>query len=637
MLAIVVFDVYNEKECQNKFLEVYAMAGNLSVSEAARLWGVKPAQVTRYCREGRIEGAEKRNGEWRIPEGMQKPGHGQKSIFGKKALPVGISSYKEACGSYYYVDKTMLIKEFLDERPKVSLFTRPRRFGKTLTMDMLRVFFEKSEEDTSAYFFDRQIWQQGEAYRAFQGKYPVIYLSFKDAKKEDWTQTREHIIRLITSEFRRHKELKDSERILNGDYYHRVIQGEADADQFDISLRELTQMLHEHHGIAPIVIIDEYDTPIQQGYSNGFYKEVVDFIRNLFSGALKDNEHLSFGFLTGILRVAKESIFSGLNNLKIYSVLDNRYGQYFGFTADEVREMSRYYHAEDKFGEICDWYDGYRFGDREIFNPWSVINYFSDDCQPRPYWENTGNNTIVRDVISDADEEILTELRALLQGEEISALIDTNVIYPEIRDNPSSVYSFLLMAGYLKTVKKEMSPGGDLFCRVSLPNREITYVYRKEIIGLISRRIPQSVSTEVQEALYRGDSIRLQMVLQRFLLESVSHFDLVNENSYHMMLIGMCAILCDRYYLGSNHESGKGRYDISLTPKSSSDPGILIELKYQKEASADSLGCLAKKALEQIREKQYDSEMKLRGIRKIFRYGVAFSGKNVAIETETDI
>lgn len=611
----------------------------LSVSEIAALWGVKESQVTRYCREGRIDGAVKDHGAWMIPGDSLKPAYGQKSKHSstragspvRKALPVGISSYIEACTNYYYIDKTMLIKDFLDERPKVSLFTRPRRFGKTLTMDMLRVFFEISETDTSVYFQDKLIWQQGEAYRSNQGKYPVVFLSFKDAKKDNWIQTREHIIQLITSEFRRHVELKGSPRLLNPEYYNRVIDGTVDVDQFDTSLRELTQMLHEHHGIAPIVIIDEYDTPIQQGFSKGFYNETVDFMRNLFSGAFKDNTHLSYGFLTGILRVAKESIFSGLNNLKIYSILDNRFRQYFGFTADEVREMAHYYEADDKYGEICDWYDGYCFGNTDIFNPWSVINYFSNDCQPRPFWENTGSNTIIGEILEHADSDVYTQLNAMLQGEEITTLVDTNVIYPEIKNNPSSVYSFLLVAGYLKLAKSTMSPSGDFMCRVSLPNREIAYVYKKEVIGKISQKVSQSASIGIQEALFLGDTFSLQNKLHRFLLESVSSFDLINENAYHMLMLGLCAIMSDQYYLTSNRESGNGRFDILLMPKETSFPGIIIELKYEKSATAEALCSLAEIALRQIDEKRYDAEMVSRGISKILKYGLAFSGKNVEI------
>lgn len=294
-------------------------------------------------------------------------------------LPVGVSDYCIASKEYYYVDKTMFIKDFLDERPMVSLFTRPRRFGKTLNMDMLRTFFEKTDEDTSVYFQDKLIWNQGEKYRKYQGKYPVIFITFKDVKKDTWDKTLNHIIQIITSEYKRHTELANSEKILDKDYYDMVIAGTTDKNLFDSSLYMLSKMLHEHYGVAPVVIIDEYDTPIQQGHTLGFYDEVILFMRNLFSGVLKDNKHLSYGFLTGILRVAKESIFSGLNNLTINSILENKYSEYFGFTPDEVREMAVYYSAEDKYDELCKWYDGYLFGNSEIFNPWSVINYFRNE------------------------------------------------------------------------------------------------------------------------------------------------------------------------------------------------------------------------------------------------------------------
>ncbi|MCF0122599.1 MAG: AAA family ATPase [Ruminiclostridium sp.] len=613
-----------------------------TVNETARLWGVKTSQVTRYCRQGRIEGAIKRNGSWLIPQQAQKPEWGKKSVAGvnqsgaapRRPLPVGVSSYKDACSNYYYIDKTMMIRDFLDERPKVALFTRPRRFGKTLTMDMLRTFFELTDEDTSVYFQDKLIWQQGAAYQAAQGRYPVVYLSFKDAKKNNWAQTLEHIAQLITSEYRRHGALKTSPRILNRDYYERIVDGTADRNQLDTSLRELTQMLHEHYGVAPVVMIDEYDTPIQQGYAKGFYEDTVDFMRNLFSGAFKDNDHLTYGFLTGILRVAKESIFSGLNNLKIYSVLDNSFSQYFGFTEDEVRQMAQYYRAEDALPELCDWYDGYRFGETEIFNPWSVINYFSNDCKPSPFWENTGSNTIIGDILEQAGEEIYDQLNAMLQGEEITTLIDTNVIYPEIRKNPSTIYSFLLVAGYLKLAKVAMSPGGDFIGRVSLPNREIAYVYKKEVLGKLSRFVPQAVSVSLQEALYLGDAGALQKHIHRFLLESVSSFDLVNENAYHMLVLGLCAILRDKYELRSNRESGAGRFDIQLMPKGPVLPGILIEIKHRKDCQPEQLNELAAEGISQINRKQYDAELRSRGVKTAVKYGVAFSGKNVAIVKE---
>lgn len=353
------------------------------------------------CKNGRIKGAQKEGRRWTIPEEAEKPADQRVKTGEYKKdnrltdlpLPIGVSDYRLASTEYYYVDKTMLIKDFLDERPKVSLFTRPRRFGKSLNMDMIRTFFEKTEEDTSVYFRDKKIWKYGEKYRKEQGKYPVIFLTFKDIKFETWEETYQNMYRTIRNEFERHMVLEDSERLskYEKDYFHKVLEGLADESDMVTSLAQLSQMLDEHYGIAPMIIIDEYDTPIQQGYMQGFYDRIILFMRNLFSGGLKDNRHLSYGFLTGILRVAKESIFSGLNNLKINSILDNRYSEYFGFTPEEVKDMTVCFGVQEKYGEICEWYDGYRFGRSEIFNPWSVVNYFSNECEPRAFWQSTGS------------------------------------------------------------------------------------------------------------------------------------------------------------------------------------------------------------------------------------------------------
>lgn len=336
----------------------------------------------------------------------------------KFPLPVGISDYRKAVSEYYYVDKTLMIRDFIDERPQVSLFTRPRRFGKTLNMDMLRVFFEKSEEDTSVYFQDKKIWNCGQEYRSYQGKYPVIYVTFKDVKCDTWEAAYDFIAKILKNEFERHSELLDSDKLscFEKKYITNVLNGIADENDISMAFLNLSLMLHEHHGTAPIIIIDEYDTPIQQGYVKGYYDKIVDFMRVLFSGGLKDNSHLSYGFLTGILRVAKESIFSGLNNIKVNTILDNRYSQYFGFTSEEVKEMADYYGKPEKYEELCVWYDGYRFGKTEIFNPWSVIGYFNNECVPQTFWQSTGSNDIISEILSHATTEMMKRLEALMRG-----------------------------------------------------------------------------------------------------------------------------------------------------------------------------------------------------------------------------
>lgn len=619
------------------------MADTMSVKEAALLWNISERRISYLCNQGRIAGAKKTGRSWAIPANAQKPvdnriksgAYQKKKMKSDLPLPVGVSDYCIASKEYYYVDKTMFIKDFLDERPMVSLFTRPRRFGKTLNMDMLRTFFEKTDEDTSVYFQDKLIWNQGEKYRKYQGKYPVIFITFKDVKKDTWDKTLNHIIQIITSEYKRHTELANSEKILDKDYYDMVIAGTTDKNLFDSSLYMLSKMLHEHYGVAPVVIIDEYDTPIQQGHTLGFYDEVILFMRNLFSGVLKDNKHLSYGFLTGILRVAKESIFSGLNNVTINSILENKYSEYFGFTPDEVREMAVYYSAEDKYDELCKWYDGYLFGNSEIFNPWSVINYFRNDCQPRAYWQATGSNEIIGEVLSGIDEEITFKLNKLIQGETIVSAIDTGVIYPQVKNNPSSVFSFLLVAGYLKSMKSSIAVGGDFMCEVALPNKEISFVYRKEILQKLQYIVPQSSVISVQEALYSADSDMLKKSLETLLLQSASCFDTVGENFYHGFMLGLCAAL-EPYKSTSNKESGKGRYDIQLRPLVKSLPGIIIELKSAKNCSEKELKELSTTALKQINDKKYDTELKSAGINNIVKYGVAFSGKNVAIVSESN-
>nr|WP_330424887.1 AAA family ATPase [Lachnotalea sp. AF33-28] len=548
-------------------------------------------------------------------------------------LPVGISDYRLASSQYYYVDKTMMIKEFLDDRPMVSLFTRPRRFGKTLNMDMIRTFFEKTDEDTSNYFRDKRIWACGKKYRDYQGKYPVIFITFKDVKRDTWEETYDQISKILRQEFERHSELLESEQCSQYEksYMKTILEEKADSTDMMMSLQRLSQMLDEHYGIPPIIIIDEYDTPIQQGHMRGFYDDVILFMRNLFSGGLKDNRHLSYGFLTGILRVAKESIFSGLNNLAVNSIMDNRYSEYFGFTPEEVKEIARYYHAEEKYEEICAWYDGYRFGDSEIFNPWSVINYFRSYCQPKAFWQSTGSNEIIGELLANAGDDIYERLNVLLQGESFLTYIDTGVIYPQIRNNPSSVYSFLLVAGYLKAVKVEPAFSGDYMCEVALPNQEIAFVYNKEILQKLTNIIPQATAISIQEALYSNDAQRLQKEIHRLLLQSASCYDTVGENFYHGFVLGLCAMMDNRYHISSNRESGEGRYDIQLLPKFENMPGILIELKAAKNFSKEKLKQLSETALAQMENCKYDIEMISKGIKTIFKYGVAFSGKQVVV------
>lgn len=597
----------------------------LSCSDASKAMGFSVRRIQQMCKNGELPGAIKEGRKWLIPDETIHMNHFAKN----KSLPIGVSDFKLATTGYYYVDKTLMIRDFLDKKPMVSLFTRPRRFGKTLNMDMLRVFFEKTNEDTSVYFKDKQIWQCGDYYTKHQGQYPVIFLTFKDVKSMTWEETFQKIRRLISLEFIRHNELETSSVLTayEKEQYHLLAGDSGDEVDCQMGLQLLSLLLHKHYGRECIIIIDEYDTPIQQGHTCNFYPEIVNFMRNFFSGGLKDNPHLAFGFLTGILRVAKESIFSGMNNLKTYSILDDGYSSYFGFTEKEVKDMLRYYGKDDKYNELSEWYDGYRFGNTEIFNPWSVINYISDNCFPKAFWQSTGSNEIIGEIIQAATPEITKDLYKLLCGEKIAAYIDTGVIYPEVQNNPYSIYSFLLVAGYLKVANIYPQSDGNFMCDVAIPNKEITFVYKKEVLN---RTNQNSLAISISQAIFSKDTQKLQALLEDFMVKSISSIDGANEGFYHGMMLGLCAILGNRYKIRSNRESGLGRFDIQLMPLTKGMPGFIFEFKHTKDEHTD-LSALADSALQQIEAKKYDTELRDNGVNSIISIGIAFRGKSAVV------
>lgn len=597
----------------------------LSCSDASKAMGFSVRRIQQMCKNGELSGAIKEGRKWLIPDETIHMNHFAKN----KSLPIGVSDFKLATTGYYYVDKTLMIRDFLDKKPMVSLFTRPRRFGKTLNMDMLRVFFEKTNEDTSVYFKDKQIWQCGDYYTKHQGRYPVIFLTFKDVKSMTWEETFQKIRRLISLEFIRHNELETSSVLTayEKEQYHLLAGDSGDEVDCQMGLQLLSLLLHKHYGRECIIIIDEYDTPIQQGHTCNFYPEIVNFMRNFFSGGLKDNPHLAFGFLTGILRVAKESIFSGMNNLKTYSILDDGYSSYFGFTEKEVKDMLRYYGKDDKYNELSEWYDGYRFGNTEIFNPWSVINYISDNCFPKAFWQSTGSNEIIGEIIQTATPEITKDLYKLLCGEKIAAYIDTGVIYPEVQNNPYSIYSFLLVAGYLKVANIYPQSDGNFMCDVAIPNKEITFVYEKEVLN---RTNQNSLAISISQAIFSKDTQKLQALLEDFMVKSISSIDGANEGFYHGMMLGLCAILGNRYKIRSNRESGLGRFDIQLMPLTKGMPGFIFEFKHTKDEHTD-LSALADSALQQIEAKKYYTELRDNGVNSIISIGIAFRGKSAVV------
>lgn len=594
----------------------------ISCESAAKKMGVSARRIQQMCKQKEIVGAIKDGRNWLIPDNA--------ILSPKKPLPIGVSDFKSATTNYYYVDKTLLIRDFLNAIPMVSLFTRPRRFGKTLNMDMLRVFFEKTSDNTSIYFKDKYIWQCGDYYTKHQGQYPVIFLSFKDVKCSSWQETFQKISKLISLEFMRHDELESS-FVLSSyekEQYHRFASENINEVDCQMGLQLLSLLLHKHYNKECVIIVDEYDTPIQQGHLCDFYNEIVDFMRNFFSGGLKDNPHLAFGFLTGILRVAKESIFSGMNNLKTNSILDNSYSSYFGFTNEEVKDMLAYYEYEDKYQEILEWYDGYRFGNTEIFNPWSVINYISDQCFPKAFWQSTGSNDIIGEIIGTSPPEITENLYKLFCGNTITTYVDTSVIYPEVQNNPYSIYSFLLVAGYLKVAAIYPQNDGNYMCDVAIPNKEILYVYEKEVLN---RTNQNNVSISIHQAIFSKDTRKLQSLLEDFMIKSISTMDGASEAFYHGMMLGLCAVLGSQYKVRSNRESGLGRFDIELLPMVQGIPGFIFEFKHTKDINAD-LDSLANSTLKQIDDMKYDTELKDFGVKNIVKIGIAFRQKSAVVK-----
>ena len=557
-----------------------------------------------------------------------------------RSLPVGVSSFERlVSGDYCYVDKTLLVRDVLEDGAEVVLFCRPRRFGKTLNLDMLRHFFEMPAEgaDAGDLFAGMLVSSCGEEVLRHQGKYPVVWLTFKDVKYPTWEGAQQELARLVAKECRRHRYLEESEacdpedrkaflRMLSGDDH---LVGEA--------LEVLTRMLAAHHGVPCVLLVDEYDTPVNEALHYGYYDEAVRFMRVFLSGGLKDNPALFHGYLTGILRVAKEGIFSGLNNLKVDTVLDSRFAQYFGFTREEARTMCEDCGVPDKYTELCSWYDGYRFGDREMFNPWSVINYFSNDCKPRAYWVSTSSNSVIADVLGHATPGVVRDLTALMEGGSVTAYVHLDAVYPRFYDDVDSAYSLLLMSGYLTVEGDQLDDAGELWS-LRLPNRELALVYRREIMSGLGAAMPSPRAKEFGKALVLGDAEALQASLEGLLLESASYFDTASEAFYHGLVLGLVATVDGRYRVESNREAGEGRFDIAMEPADAAAnfPGIIIELKAVPKANAseDQLDAQCQAAVDQIRSRQYFSDMKSHGGRDVLAYGVAFGGKRAKVQVE---
>ncbi len=531
--------------------------------------------------------------------------------------PVGTSDWARFSRTSYCVDKTLILKDLIDAESTVVLFTRPRRFGKTTMLKMIRAFYEGE----ASLFHDKKIWAAGEKYQSEQGKHPVIFLSFKDIKQTTAEEAFTRLAAVIGGEVARF-----SECIENGwgdaakkRSLRRVMNREGTKDELSESLGLLSEAVHAFTKELPVILIDEYDQPITTASTNGFYDEMCTFMRVFLSGALKDNEHCHMGIMTGVLRVAKEGILSGLNNPRVWTVFEPEYSQYFGFTEDEVAEMARYYGAEDKLPEIKAWYDGYDFGGTEIYNPWSVLRYFDCRCRPDAYWLDTSSNDLISEIVRDLPHDMVRTLEALLRDETPRVQMAKELgPYKDVMANKSSLYALLVSAGYLKIA----SPVEEGMCKVALPNHELSLVFVNDIKAKINAAL--SVGTgDIVGALLDRDADALREAIAAFLLESVSYFDAAAEGFFHGLTLGFLAILRKRFRVLSNVESGKGRFDIALKPLVEPFPAFIIEVK-AADSATDDLKALARDARAQIDGKKYDTSFRAEGITDIEKIGLAY-------------
>ncbi|WP_027292500.1 AAA family ATPase [Robinsoniella sp. KNHs210] len=553
-----------------------------------------------------------------------------------KKLPVGIDDFKKIIlQGYYYVDKTLLIKELIDLKGEVNLFTRPRRFGKTLNMSMLQYFFEISEENNKEIFLDLKIARTGEQYMKYQGKYPVINLTLKGAKQANFEYAILSIKRAISSEFQRHrKEVLEYEA--EKDRILKILDAEGDTGVYLDSIQLLSKCLYEYYQTPVIILIDEYDVPLENAYFSGFYNEMVFFVRSLFESALKTNKYLEFAVMTGCLRISKESIFTGLNNLEIISILSVHYSEHFGFTEIEIDDMLKYYGLEEKKEAIKDWYDGYLFGNTEVYNPWSIVRYVKDSYYgshgfPISYWGTTSSNSIVRTMVEKANDlQTKSDLEMLMQGDEIEKPVHEDVTYDEIYNSTNNLWNFMFFTGYLKKVSERFDDNGDHFITLKIPNKEVAYIFRHKIMGWFQEMIQSRNLQKLYLAILRSDEAEVEQELKQLLRDTISYED-YNENFYHGFLLGCLSGMSD-YYVKSNRESGDGRSDIIIRHPDFNEKAVIIELKCT--ASPRKMEDKCQEALNQIEVKHYDDELIEEGYEDIIKYGIAFCKKNCLVRVK---
>ena len=554
----------------------------------------------------------------------------------RRPLPVGVDDFEKLRKEqYYYIDKTLFIKDLLDMKGEVNLFTRPRRFGKTLNMSMLRCFFEKGMKGQAELFCGLQIMKAGERYLAFMGKYPVISLSLKSMKQPSFELAFEMLKKEVGGEFARHwRQVDESGKLTQAqkDRYLRIRDLKGVESDYADALKFLSECLRISEGERTVILIDEYDVPLENAYFAGFYEEMTGIIRSLLESALKTNDSLAFAVVTGCLRISRESIFTGLNNLEINSITTALYGENFGFIQSEVEALLDFYGLKENMDTVQQWYDGYRFGNAEVYNPWSVISYVKSCCGdrralPRPYWSNTSSNSIVRSLVERADLSVKQEIEALIEGRTITKPIHEDITYEDIDSTQDNLWNFLFFTGYLKKIS-EYQDGENIYIEMAIPNREVRYIYKTTVLRWFEEKTDKKELTPLYESILEGDTDRMSRILSENLMETISFYD-YQESYYHGFLAGMLKNI-GSYIVLSNRESGNGRPDILLKYPSVRGKAVILEIKVANTFSGLEEKC--DEALRQIEEQRYEEPLRQEGYQDILKYGVAFYRKECMVK-----
>lgn len=557
-----------------------------------------------------------------------------------KPLPIGVDNFEKLIlGGYYYVDKTWLIKKLLDRKGEVNLFTRPRRFGKSLSVSMLQCFFENTGDIEKnklkqSLFKGLKIMEAGEQYSNHMNGYPVISLSLKSGKQPTYEMAEESIRDEIIQEFNRHNDVKSSGKLLENEVrqFSEIQNGIGSTLQYAKSLEFLSLCLKRCYGKNTIILIDEYDVPLENAWFSGFYDRMVSFVQSLFESALKTNPYLEFAVMTGCLRISKESIFTGLNNPKTVSILSEAYGEHFGFSQAEVDTMLDFYGRKEAGDTVKEWYDGYLFGTSEVYNPWSVINYtealaINPDAFPAPFWKNTSSNAIVRELVEKANSKVKAELEQLLAGGVITKPVHEDITYEDIYDSEDNLWNFLFFTGYLK--KTEIRMVGDIrYISLAIPNREVRYIYNSAIMNWFRDDIKIKDLSCLYQSLLEGDSKNFQKELSMLLMNSISYMD-GKEEFYHGFLLGILENL-KGYLVTSNREAGFGRYDIAVRSLDIAKVPVVIELKISDTFKGMSEKC--ETALRQIESNHYDDWLPEEGYKEVWNYGISFFKKQCRVK-----